>query len=88
MLYFFYGEECPHCHDMLPIVDKLNEGGAKIEKLETWHNDDNASKLEAIDKGKCGGVPYFWNDESKQWICGSTTEERVKAWAVGEDISQ
>mgnify|MGYP002725604067 CR=1 FL=1 len=88
MLYYYYGDGCPHCHEMMPIVDKLIKSGIKIEKLETWSNDENASKLESIDKGKCGGVPYFWNDESEQWICGSTTEERVAKWAAGEDLSQ
>ncbi len=88
MLYFFYGEECPHCHQMLPIVDRMIEDGTAIEKLETWHNDDNAKKLEEIDGGKCGGVPFFYNDESKMWICGATSEERLAKWAAGEDISE
>jgi hypothetical protein len=84
MLYFYYGEECPHCHDMLPIVDKLIADGTKIMKLETWHNTENAAKLTSADDGKCGGVPFFYNDENKQFICGSTTEERVKQWAEGK----
>ncbi len=84
MLYFFYGEECPHCHDMLPIVDKLISQGIVIEKRETWHDQKNAKELEKMDGGKCGGVPFFWNDESKLWICGAATERRIRKWAAGE----
>jgi len=84
MLYFYYGEECPHCHKMMPIVDKLIEEGIKIEKLETWHNEENANKFEGVDKGRCGGVPFFHNDENDQFICGATSEDRVRAWTEGK----
>jgi thiol-disulfide isomerase/thioredoxin len=87
MLYFYYGEECPHCHDAMPLVDKLIEEGTKIEKLETWHNEANAKQLEVADGGKCGGVPFFINDESGEWICGATSEEMLRKWASGEKLS-
>jgi len=70
MKYFFYGTECPHCHVMLPLVEKLNKQGAKIEILETWHNAENAKKLETFDTGLCGGVPFFYNATSKKFLCG------------------
>lgn len=81
MKYFFYGTECPHCHTMLPIVEKLNKEGIKIEILETWHNDENAKKLETFDIGLCGGVPFFYDAETKKFICGETTEEHIREWA-------
>ncbi len=87
MRYFFYGDGCPHCHDVMPFVDKLIEEGEKIEKLETWKNEENAKKLEEIDNGKCGGVPFFYNEESKAFICGSTTEENIRKWAAGEQVN-
>lgn len=86
MKYFFYGEECPHCHTMLPLIEKLNKEGAEIEVLETWHNDANAKKLEEKDTGLCGGVPFLYHEESKQWICGETDEETLKKWAAGKKI--
>lgn len=82
----FYGEECPHCHKMMPLVDKLIEEGIAIEKLETWHNEENAEKHSSVDKGFCGGVPFFFNDENKQWICGATDEETLRKWAAGEEV--
>lgn len=66
---------------MLPIVDKLIEEGIKIEKLETWHDKDNAKKYESFDKGLCGGVPFFYNEKSKKFLCGEATEKEVRDWA-------
>ena len=88
MLYFFYGEECSHCHTMLPIVDKLIQEGIKITKLETWHNEKNAKLLEGKDKGTCGGVPFFLNEESGQSICGEASEEEVRKWAAGQEVKK
>lgn len=87
MLYFYYGEECPHCHEMMPVVDKMIAEGIEIQKLETWHNDDNAKLLQEADNGKCGGVPFFINSDSGEWICGSTSEEMLRKWAAGEKLS-
>ncbi len=81
MLYFFYGEECSHCHTMMPLVDKLIEEGVKIKKFETWHQEENAKLFEEKDKGTCGGVPFFYNDETGASICGEASEEDVRKWA-------
>lgn len=83
MLYFFYGSECAHCHDVMPIVDKLIKEGIMIVKLETWHNDDNADKYRSFDDGKCGGVPFFINTQTNEFICGAADEDRIRQWAVG-----
>ena len=38
-LIMFHGRECPHCHVMMPLVDRLEqEEGIKLEKKEIWHN--------------------------------------------------
>lgn len=54
-LYFFYGKECPHCQKMEPLVDNLEDAVFEIERLETWHDEDNAEKKEELDDGKCWG---------------------------------
>ena len=83
MLLFFYGQECSHCHAMFPLVEKLEkEEGIKMEKYETWHNEENARKLSECDQGLCGGVPFFFNTETKEFICGETSYEKLKEWAV------
>ncbi|MCH7568596.1 MAG: thioredoxin family protein [Nanoarchaeota archaeon] len=84
-LLMFYGEECVHCHEMMPLVKKLEkEEGVKVERIETWHNSKNAKKLKEIDKGKCGGVPFFFNEKTKKNICGATSYEKLKKWALGK----
>jgi len=78
MLLEFYGEECPHCLAMKPVLERLRNEGAAIESYEVWHNDNNAHKLNQYDKGFCGGVPFYINPETQQWICGETTYEELK----------
>ncbi len=81
----FYGTECPHCvimHDLVLRLEK--EESVKIEALEVWHNEENAQKLEEYDKDLCGGVPFFYNTETKKFICGEASYEELKDWALGK----
>jgi hypothetical protein len=43
-IYFFYGEECSHCHNVMPLVTNLTKKypDADIRFLEVWHNQTNA----------------------------------------------
>ncbi len=40
---FFYGEECSHCHTVMPFVANLSKKYPEIEfrYLEIWHNQKN-----------------------------------------------
>jgi len=42
-VYFFYGEECPHCKKIEPFIDNLTikYPDVEIRKLEIWHNQTN-----------------------------------------------
>lgn len=82
----FYGDTCPHCLKMAPLVDKLKEEGFEVQQFEVWNNEEHAQKMEGIDKGLCGGVPFFYNEESEQFICGSTDYDTLKAWAEGKTL--
>lgn len=66
---------------MMPIVEALKQEGFEIEMLETWHNEENADLLETFDKGLCGGVPFFYNTDTKKFLCGEATEQDVRDWA-------
>lgn len=78
----FYGEGCPHCTLMKPLVEKLvKEEGVEVEQLEVWENDENAAKKDEYDTGACGGVPFFINTDTRETICGSTEYEALKKWA-------
>ena len=85
----FYGSECPHCVVMHELVERLQtEEKVKVDAYEVWHNDENAKKLEELDKDMCGGVPFFYNTETKKFICGEDSYEVLKAWAKGEPFTQ
>jgi thiol-disulfide isomerase/thioredoxin len=61
-VYFFYGEECPHCHNVMPFIRNLSEKYPEVEFhiLETWHNETNNALSQQLHK-KLGirnaGVP-------------------------------
>lgn len=78
----FYGTECVHCHEMEPLVTQLEEElHVKVVRLETWHNAQNRQLLEQCDKIDCGGVPFFFNEKTKEGICGEVPYKKLKAWA-------
>jgi len=81
----FYGTECVHCNEMKPLVERLEkEEKVKVTKLEVWHNAGNAKILEEYDQGICGGVPFFYNKKTGKALCGATSYESLKEWALGK----
>jgi thiol-disulfide isomerase/thioredoxin len=80
----FYGKECPHCIRMAPLVERIEKEGFAVERYETWHDKKNAEKLAEYDRGLCGGVPFYFNTESKKHICGETDYGSLRAWAEGK----
>lgn len=81
----FYGTECIHCHKMEPLIEKLEkEEKIKVQKLEVWHNQENAKKWKENDQGFCGGVPLFINTETGKKICGSMSYLNLKKLALGK----
>ncbi len=85
-LFFFYGEECPHCKKMEAYVDQLIGEGFLIQKVECWHNKANEEMFVEMDceDEPCGGVPFFVNKKTKKTVCGEVSYEELKAWAGGE----
>ncbi|MDO9327033.1 MAG: hypothetical protein Q7T80_18955 [Methanoregula sp.] len=61
-VYFFYGEECSHCHTVMPFMEslKLKYPDVDFQILETWHNSTNLALSNSLNK-KLGvvdaGVP-------------------------------
>ncbi|PJE50978.1 MAG: hypothetical protein COV29_01720 [Candidatus Yanofskybacteria bacterium CG10_big_fil_rev_8_21_14_0_10_36_16] len=67
---------------MVPFVERLEkEHGIKVEKYEVWHNEENAKKMAEYADGVCAGVPFFFNTETKQAICGAAPYEALVEWA-------
>jgi len=84
-LLMFYGTECVHCHTMFPLIDRLEkEEKVKIKKIEVWHNAKNAAQLQKLDTIGCGGVPFFYNENTKKALCGAVLYDKFKKWAIGK----
>ncbi len=82
-LLMFTGTECTHCHEMEPLVERLEkELGVRVERLEVWHNAENLAFLQRLDGGRCGGIPFFFNEMTGKSICGSAKFEKLKDWAA------
>ena len=78
-LYEFYGDGCPHCEKMAPKVEELEkEEDVEVKQLEVWNDQENAEKQAELEAGKCGGVPFFYNTESDEWICGEANLEELE----------
>lgn len=83
MLYEFYGEECPHCQKMLKLTDKLMQEfpQIKIVRKEVWHNKENMALVKKLDADDaCGGLPFYYNEQNKKWLCGEVKYTELKEW--------
>lgn len=88
----FYGETCPHCQAMRPVVEQLEkELSGEIAKREVWNNQANKefmSKYEDQIGQACGGlvgVPSFINTQTHQALCGEQSLDNLKLLAEGGD---
>lgn len=84
----FYGEECPHCKNMVSTVNQVEqEMGISFEKLEVWHNNANQQVMLAYAndlKRDCGGlgVPAFYSTKTKKAVCGEMSADALKAFVL------
>ena len=69
-------------HELVAKLEK--EENVKVEKIEVWHNEENEKRLMELDKDMCGGVPFFYNTKSGQWICGEDSYDKLKEWALSK----
>ncbi|WP_298009046.1 MULTISPECIES: thioredoxin family protein [Anaerolinea] len=88
ILYFFWGDGCPHCAKMKPFLDELEKRYPDLEvrRFEVWHNDENLKKFQKmIDAYQIqgAGVPTtfigdrYWVGYNEQ--IGAEVEEAVKS---------
>jgi glutaredoxin len=89
---FYWGDGCPHCGEEKPFLQGLVDKypGVTIESYETWHDKENAARLENRSKElgiSQGGVPttvindIYWVGYSKK--IGTQIEEYVR-YALSE----
>jgi thiol-disulfide isomerase/thioredoxin len=90
----FYGETCPHCISLRPVVEGLEkEKNVEIRKLEVWNNTENKKLMmeyEDIIGEACGGfaaVPALVNTKTKQALCGMHDAKDIEALIDGADCT-
>ena len=88
----FYGETCPHCVALRPIVEGIEKDrGVEIQKLEVWNNAENRKLMlqyEDMIGEACGGfaaVPALVNTKTKQALCGAHDAKEIEALIDGAD---
>lgn len=86
----FYGQECPHCVRMAPVVAAVEqESGQPINQLEVWDHEENAEVMRQYAeplRASCGGilgVPAFYNEATGEALCGEQDKETLLRWAQG-----
>jgi len=85
-LLLFYGKGDAYSEHMAPGVQALEEElGVEVRRFDLYSRTPEAQKLLAkLDKGACGGVPFFYNKDTEQYICGATTPDNLRRWALGK----
>ena len=70
----FRGRGDDYCAQMEPLKKQLKqELGIDIRCFEVWYDTTNLELLQKLDRGRCGGVPFFYNKRTRRFICGATT---------------
>jgi len=86
MLLEFYGRECPHCFAIKPSLEKVQKDeGVEIKSYEVWHDEKNEKMMEGYAKDRCEGVPFLFNTETEDYVCGEEDYKRIKEWALGKN---
>jgi hypothetical protein len=77
---------------MEDTVARLQENeDVDVEQLEVWNDQENAEQKAELDQDQdgdelCGGVPFFYNTATDEWICGETSYDELVAWATGDSL--
>lgn len=72
VVYFFWGDGCPHCAEAEPFLAELADEhpGLEIKAFEVWHHEDNARHLEQMADAygiEASGVPVIFIGQSS-WV--------------------
>lgn len=69
IVYFFWGDGCPHCEDEKSFFEDLRQRhpGMEIRSYEVWHDKQNAALLAALSRAydsSINGVPMTFVDQN------------------------
>lgn len=56
-----WGNSCPHCHKVMPVLDKLSDQtGIKVERIDTFNAANNKAYAAMVASGKYGLTEIKW----------------------------
>jgi thiol-disulfide isomerase/thioredoxin len=56
-----WGNSCPHCHKVMPVLDKLSDQtGVKVERIDTFNEGNNKAYSKLVSSGKYGLTDVKW----------------------------
>jgi predicted bacteriocin transport accessory protein len=56
-----WGNSCPHCHKVMPVLDKLtDQTGVKVERIDTFNESNNTAYSKMVSSGKYGLQEIKW----------------------------
>jgi thiol-disulfide isomerase/thioredoxin len=56
-----WGNSCPHCHKVMPVLDKLSsQTGVKVERIDTFNESNNKAYAKMAASGKYGLTQIKW----------------------------
>ena len=80
---------CAFCKRIDPIVEKLNNDGYDILRLDIGEEDNKGLHKEVQKEYKIDcGTPLLVDVDSGNHICGYRGNDIIKKWADGEEITQ
>lgn len=88
VVYFFWGEGCPHCSHEKPFLDEMKTKypGLVVKDYEVWHNIENKElyrKMSAAYGEATGSVPATFVDY-RSWIGFNEEKSKEIAEAIGQ----
>ncbi|MFP4001718.1 MAG: hypothetical protein ACLFSM_09235 [Thermoplasmata archaeon] len=86
-LMMFYGKECPNCQEVKKRLERLREQeNIDVKEYEVWHDSNNQALMMKFAEQRCIGVPFLFNKETNEYICGEASYEKIKKWAKGKEL--
>jgi len=78
---FVHSNSCPHCRDMVPILEKLESQGYQFYWAEGSNQDANKFVTDCFSDIMAGYVPQFICPKTREEHTGSMPESNLKQFA-------
>lgn len=81
LLIFLFSPSCPHCHQMMPIIDEIASNNSNLEVVEVDLSQESAHAI--AEKYNVSGVPHFILYKDSKLVnetAGSMSKEKFESF--------